>query len=762
MPPPQDQMRPQNANLLQLREVWLGMRLARRPSLFRTPSETVSHPCPVLRLNLTLALAPPILFTEEMEEERERAGLYEDVVSRLAQMEKLVEELQTTKPDQGATPPPPQLQHANSHDAAASLSPLATTTSSSNPHSPLSRRKASSASLSSANHDSYPSPPSATSSTGARLYYTGAPDDSTVFAAGACSLLSPQGLSQIELLIGDSRFSNALNALQPKALALHHQPYLAHADLNHPLPPNQVIMDCVNDYFVTMNAGIRTFQEHEVRAALRSYFQGQPPADPGWRMAVNVMIAHTLRKRNGMRNKEEYQKYIYNALGMVPNIILRTPSPMTIGALLSTVLYFSFTSENHIAMTLMGLTVQLLLMAGYHRLEPDPVHANPQNLEPANHLHRRRLFWQAYIIDHDLMLRIGKPPLISDDFLLDLPEEHPADGYSMHYYPGDVTLNFFLQQVRLAQIQGRIASSLYHRTGVPPAELEGEIRRLDGELQEWRESIPPMIRADNVDALLDGDYYRMVSLTTLHFTYFQLVVAIHSAAFRLPMLEDQEGTEAADIGPSLALCVSASRAAISLLNYHQIEHPYTPYLLYQIAWSVDILFVNILQNKTNPRARRDLDLIRTVISFFEKYDPGHQTVVSYQIIKVIADVAASVLANTPTLPPHMLPVSRGPSAVVQQPQTPIQNIPLDTLSPPIGGPGSARSGSVNSGTGDVLGSMTSLSMSHTQQQQRETQQQGFMDISAGLTQPNESQFFTGLMDMAADWRLPMDYQPELW
>ncbi|WQF87357.1 hypothetical protein CDEST_12371 [Colletotrichum destructivum] len=693
---------------------------------------------------------------------RRQRPLYEDVVSRLAQMEKLVEELQTTKPDQGATPPPPQLQHANFHDAAASLSPLATTTSSSNPHSPLSRRKASSASPSSANHDSYPSPPSATSSTGARLYYTGAPDDSTVFAAGACSLLSPQGLSQIELLIGDSRFSNALNALQPKALALHHQPYLAHEDLNHPLPPNHVIMDCVNEYFVTMNAGIRTFQEHEVRAALRSYFQGQPPADPGWRMAVNVMIAHTLRKRNRMRNKEEYQKYIYNALGMVPNIILRTPSPMTIGALLSTVLYFSFTSENHIAMTLMGLTVQLLLMAGYHRLEPDLVHANPQNMEPVNHLHRRRLFWQAYIIDHDLMLRIGKPPLISDDFLLDLPEEHPADGYSMYYYPGDVTLNFFLQQVRLAQIQGRIASSLYHRTGVSPAELEAEIRRLDGELQEWRESIPPMIRADNVDALLDGDYYRMVSLTTLHFTYFQLVVAIHSAAFRLPMLEDQEGTEAADIGPSLALCVSASRAAISLLNYHQIEHPYTPYLLYQIAWSVDILFVNILQNKTNPRARRDLDLIRTVISFFEKYDPGHQTVVSYQIIKVIADVAASVLANTPTLPPHMLPVSRGPSAVVQQPQTPIQNIPLDTLSPTIGGPGSARSGSVNSGTGDVLGSMTSLSMSDTQQQQRQTQQQGFMDISAGLTQPNESQFFTGFMDMAADWRLPMDYQPELW
>ncbi|OHW92902.1 fungal specific transcription factor [Colletotrichum incanum] len=685
-------------------------------------------------------------------------------------MEKLVEELQSTKPEQGATPP----QHVNHSEAPTSVSPLATTTSS-NHHSPLSRRKASSASPSSGNPDSFPSPPSATSSTGARPYYVGAPDDSTVFAAGnrkeppvlwrflcACSLLSPQGLAQIELLIGDSRFSNALHALRPSVKALHDQPYLNHADLNHPLPPNHVIMDCVNEYFVTMNTGIRTFQEHEVRAALRSYFQGQPPADPGWRMAVNAIIAHTLRKRNRMRNKDEYQKYIHNALGMVPNIILRTPTPLTIGALLSTVLYFSFTSENHIALTLMGLTVQLLLMGGYHRPEPDMSYATPQNLDPANHLHRRRLFWQAYIIDHDLMLRIGKPPLISDDFLLDLPEEHPSDGYSMYYYPDDVTLNFFLQQVRLAQIQGRIASALYHRTGVPPAELEAEIRRLDAELQEWRQSIPPMIRAENVDALLDGDYHRMVCLTTLHFTYFQLVVAIHSAAFRLPLLEDQEGTEAGDIGPSLALCVSASRAAISLLNYHQIEHPYTPYLLYQIAWSVDILFVNILQNKTNPRARRDLDLIRTVISFFEKYDPDHQSVVSYQIIKVIADVAASVLANTPTLPPHMLPVSRGPSAALRQPQQqqPVGDIsmtpgvPVDAFSSPMGGPGSARSGSINS-TADVLGPMTSLSMS-------ESQQQGFMNLAAGLTQPNEGQFFTSFMDMAADWRLPMDYQPELW
>lgn len=64
--------------------------------------------------------------------------------------------------------------------------------------------------------------------------------------SGACSLLSPQGLSQIELLIGDSRFSNALNGLHPKFDRLRPEPWLEHDELNHPLPPNHVIMDCVN------------------------------------------------------------------------------------------------------------------------------------------------------------------------------------------------------------------------------------------------------------------------------------------------------------------------------------------------------------------------------------------------------------------------------------------------------------------------------------------------------------------------------------
>lgn len=162
---------------------------------------------------------------------------------------------------------------------------------------------------------------------------------------------------------------------------------------------------------MTQNHDIRLFQEDEVRAAIQTYFYDQPPSDSGWYMAVNIILAHTLRKRSRMGNSFEYEQYLQNAMGR--------------------------------------------------------------------------------------------------------------------------------------------------------------------ELQEWRDSIPEMIRPEPTEALVDADYGRLMCLTTLHFTYFQLIVAIHSAAFRLRAADEGNEAESGAIMPSVALCVGASRAAISLLNYHQNGHPFT-------------------------------------------------------------------------------------------------------------------------------------------------------------------------------------------
>lgn len=109
-----------------------------------------------------------------------------------------------------------------------------------------------------------------------------------------------------------------------------------------------------------------------------------------------------------------------------------------------------------------------------------------------------------------------------------------------------------------------------------------------------------------------------------------------------------------------------------------------------------------------------------MVSFFEQYDPLHQTVVSYHITKAIAEIASSVLRN-----------SLGAAA----------QSPLDMSA------ASSLQGNENPG---VLGSLFDLAVSDS----------GTGDAPE-LSLESNHPLNTGFLEMA-DWFLPMDYQPELW
>ncbi|KAF2019984.1 hypothetical protein BU24DRAFT_419584 [Aaosphaeria arxii CBS 175.79] len=627
---------------------------------------------------------------------------YHNLVARLAQMESLVQELQkNTQPETH--------QSTTEDDSIADQSASTTPSSESGRRSPAPLGMGSNSSP----HSGEP-------------FFTGATSETTVGSTvGACSIFSLKGIRKINSLIGDDTFSRVMQSLEMQNL----RPYRQYSPSTgfSPAPSNEIVMACVEDFLTTQNHDIRLFQEHEIRSAVQTYFRHGESDNSGAYMAINVILAHSLRKVIRTCQIEEYEKYIHNAMGKLSEVILKKPTPLHIGTLLSTVLYFIFRCENHIAITVLGMAVQLILLSGYHRIN------SKSGLTVAESLHRRRLFWHAYIVDHDLMLRMGKPPLINEEFLLALPEEHPPDGYGLFYYGNNITVNFFRQQVCLAQLQGKIFSSLYTNTNsLSVAELEIRIAQLDKELQQWYNSTPEMVRPEPTEVLVDADYSRLMCLTTLHFVYFQLIVAIHSAAFRL--FAADEGNDAGEVVmPSVALCVSASRAAISLLTYHLSDHPFAIFLLYQVAWSTDILFISIIQNKTTKRAHDDLQLIKSIVSFFETYDSNHQNVFSYHIISALATVASRVLQKESELSSGSLEKS---SVALLQPAYSIPenmgtSIMEDNFLPNF--PERAQSaGSTLPGVGQSL-----------------------LD-EAGLT--NEHQWFTELLD----WHIPLDFQSEVW
>ncbi|KAL0934955.1 fungal specific transcription factor [Colletotrichum truncatum] len=462
--------------------------------------------------------------------------------------------------------------------------------------------------------------------------------------AGSSSLFSAEGIAKIDALIGDTRYSEAVRILLDQVASVAPTKSLGCTSAkSYPFPPNDIIISCINQFFRVFNFGIRLFEEAKVRAAVQAYMLGQPCDEAGWQMALNVILAHELRQREWNTDNQQHTYYLNNALAMVPNIILQPPNPMAIGSLLSLVYYFMFTAKNHVAISLLALATQLILLAGYHNLSCP---TDGQG-ELADVLHRRRIFWHAYVLDHDLMLRIGKPPLINDVFLQELPDELPADGYAVYYYPGNVKLSYFHQQVRLSHIRGRIYDKLYlqSREKMTGVTLENTMAQLDAELYCWWQDIPEMTRPNPDENLSDVDEARFMSLSVLNFMYFQSIVAVHSAAFRLPLLGNDK-----DVSPSIALCVNAARAGISLLRYQRPRHPFTIYFLYQVAWTVDILFVNIIENRTSVTAIDDLELIEMVVRFFESHDPSHKNVASYHIILTLYEVASSVVLQTTSKP----------------------------------------------------------------------------------------------------------------
>lgn len=256
--------------------------------------------------------------------------------------------------------------------------------------------------------------------------------------------------------------------------------------------------------------------------------------------------------------------------------------------------------------------------------------------------------------------------MIGPDFTIDLPEERPSGRFgTLTFEGGGITVNFLREQVILAKIQRKVYSSLYSNEA-KKKQIHDEIQLisdLDSELCAWKSRIPEITKSTKAP-FFDKDP-GVISLTVLHCTYYQLVIVVHSFIFQSSNL-DQLRDDFDRIHSSVALCVGAARARISLLNFHEDSHmfsldvPFTPsllsveyilindflrHLLNNVSWCLDVVFINILQNKGTPGAREDLNLLGRIISRFKKFDPNYRDAVAFRTASLFHQVAYRALQN---------------------------------------------------------------------------------------------------------------------
>jgi hypothetical protein len=446
---------------------------------------------------------------------------------------------------------------------------------------------------------------------------------------GAFSIFSAENVGILRKFVGDSVFRaivEEVGALEAK------RDTTFYSDESHSLPPPSVVSGYIDDFLMELNREIRLFDEQDVREAMKHHFESSINHQPGWSMACDIILAHCVRNQSCCENIAEYKRYFNGALIHVPRLMMGKGTPLEVSSLMAMVFFCMFIGENQPAANLLGLAVRCMLRLEYH------VQARQRQCTSLESLFQKRLFLKAYIFDRDLSMRLHSPPVISDSYI-ELPEETPVDGYSVYFLPGGVRVNYFREQAQLAKIQDLVHSELYSSQpiGLTQTQLHTKIGKLDMLLHSWSESLPESIRPH--EPLFCVDYNQLICITALHYTYFQLIVAIHSSSLGFAATNGCHR----DLSQDIRYCVTAARAMVTLLDYHDNGHPFANYLLHHVTWGIDLLCINLLQNRD--LATSDFEMVQRVRDFFQRRQTDPCDFNAYIAIKGMLNVILRTLPH---------------------------------------------------------------------------------------------------------------------
>lgn len=208
----------------------------------------------------------------------------------------------------------------------------------------------------------------------------------------------------------------------------------------------------------------------------------------------------------------------------------------------------------------------MVLMAGYHATLSSAAPTSAQDLQ------KSRLLYRTYILDQDLSLRLGKPPLLTESLIVCLPDKRLEDCLGVICLPGGTTVNCLREQVAVARIQNRAWEGLRSPSSYTKSSEEflDTSNRLLEQLRQWKDSLPASI-IPPARPTESGNFQQM-QITDIHWIYFQTVIAIHSAIFTHPLLFSDPAVRdqsAAAVGQ----CAGAVRELLALAKRLNYNHP---------------------------------------------------------------------------------------------------------------------------------------------------------------------------------------------
>ncbi|KAF2162232.1 hypothetical protein M409DRAFT_69165 [Zasmidium cellare ATCC 36951] len=450
------------------------------------------------------------------------------------------------------------------------------------------------------------------------------------------SIFSPKGIQWVNEKTGDNSFQQmiAVASSEDKQGWDHWKPEvfndLFQRRIFKPLPGRQECYALLKDYFENFNCMFPLFHEPTFMHLVDKHYSLEPYDGSGWWASLNVALAigHRLRVMSNVVGQEEDEiawAYLKNAMAVMSELTMRNTDLLSVQALLGMALFLQGTPNPQPSFFLVAAAIRLAHSIGLHK------RGSGFNLNEVENEQRKRVFWIAYLMDKDICLRSGRPPSQDDDDMnVDLPSEDPPDNVGnvplAHEKDGKTTMNLFRLMCQFAQIQSSVYKRLYSvkASRQSDGELLNTIGELDASLEEWKDSIPIDFRPEH--EIKAAHTPLILHVVVLHFAYYNCLTTIHRMSvhhgYWTSRLSDYaiQGLNARPLNPrvfmSAALCVNAARTSIGLIRYiPQGDYACVWLVLYYPVSALVTLFANILQNPQDARARSDLKLMSSVVSF---------------------------------------------------------------------------------------------------------------------------------------------------
>ncbi|PWY91212.1 hypothetical protein BO70DRAFT_384724 [Aspergillus heteromorphus CBS 117.55] len=429
----------------------------------------------------------------------------------------------------------------------------------------------------------------------------------------------------LNVVFADSNRDNPWDAWRPEVF---HD--LFASEVFKPLPPRAEVFTLLRDYFRTVNRLFPLYHEATFMKLVEWQYTQQTCDDAARWASINIILslAYEYRFSNCQKSEKDRERawlYYKNAMSVFAELSLRRTDLLSVQALLGMALFLRGNSGTQSALPIITAAIQTCHRMGLHRDLPRPY------LSQVEQEQRKRVFWIAYIMDQSTCVRAGSAPAQHyEDFDVDFPADNAEDAFVK---PHDNS--FFRQLCKITVVKSRVFSKLYAARALEnksPAEIFDTIDELHAELEEWKSS-------NSFDTQLrprgsGEDFLIGFASAGLQFVYYNTKIMIH----RLPVMIQFASTHfiaqgdapsmdydliSAQASASAAICVQAARDTVKLVNnlpWGDIAWIWS--LLYYIFLAVMNIFVNILRDPLNKKAKDDLQSLNMAATFFATLIPG--------------------------------------------------------------------------------------------------------------------------------------------